>query len=333
MGKKFYAVAKGRQIGIFTKWDEVQPLVNNFCGAKYKGFETKEQAQEFIDEFSDGKNIAYKRPPVSVASGAASIGHKIDISREELLDLKASFESMRPNLTQMLEKIEENTAKINAILNASNSTTDTGKRSLNESGEAKAEPEQPPGKRPRNTPTASTAASTVASKTTNENGFTLDDEGFVTVYTDGSCENNGRPNARAGYGVWWADGHPLNRGEAAGKPTNNAAEIEGATQAVIIASKQNVKKLKIFTDSKFLITCITQWMHGWKRNGWRTAKNEPVKNRAELEDLDRALNSGNIKVTWEHVRGHQGIYGNERADELARQGAMKYAQKNSNGHL
>ena len=162
-----------------------------------------------------------------------------------------------------------------------------GKRGLEATikEEAEEQLEQPPGKRPRNSEGEGITEP-------NENGFNLDDEGFVIVYTDGSCENNGRPNARAGYGIWWADHHPLNKGEAASKPTNNAAEIEAATQAVRLAKDNHVAKLKILTDSKFLIQCVKEWMPGWKRNNWRTAKNEPVKNRLELEELDEALHSG-----------------------------------------
>ena len=84
----------------------------------------------------------------------------------------------------------------------------------------------------------------------------------------------------------------MNRGEAAAKPTNNAAEIEAASQAVKLASKAGITKLRIFTDSKFTIQCVTSWMPSWKRNGWKTAKNEPVKNQKELEDLDCALKQG-----------------------------------------
>lgn len=154
-----------------------------------------------------------------------------------------------------------------------------GKRGIVEASSS-----EPPGKRP--CPSASEAT------TTHENGLHRDDEGYVHVYTDGSCENNGRSGARAGYGIWWADNHPLNRGEAAAKPTNNAAEIEAASQAVKLASKAGITKLRIFTDSKFTIQCVTSWMPSWKRNGWKTAKNEPVKNQKELEDLDCALKQG-----------------------------------------
>lgn len=162
-----------------------------------------------------------------------------------------------------------------------------GKRGIVEASTT-GEGQQPPGKRPRPSQPASEAT------VTHENGLHRDDEGFVHVYTDGSCENNGRAGARAGYGIWWADNHPLNRGEAAAKPTNNAAEIEAASQAVRLASKAGITKLRIFTDSKFVISCVTNWMPSWKRNGWKTAKNEPVKNQKELEDLDSALKQGNM---------------------------------------
>ena len=163
--------------------------------------------------------------------------------------------------------------------------THAGKRSFAEEATTNGD-QRPPGKRPR--PSEATPGAAL----TQENGLHTDQEGYVHVYTDGSCENNGRSGARAGYGIWWADNHPLNRGEAAAKPTNNAAEIEAACQAVRLATKAGISRLKIFTDSKFTIQCVTSWMPSWKRNGWKTAKNEPVKNQRELEELDCALNQG-----------------------------------------
>lgn len=122
-------------------------------------------------------------------------------------------------------------------------------------------------------------------------GLHVDNEGYVHVYTDGSCENNGKTGARGGYGVWWADGHGLNKGEAATRATNNAAEIEAVTEAVRIARSLSILKLKVLTDSKFVIQSVTEWMSNWKRNGWMTSKNEAVKNRTEFEELDRVLNA------------------------------------------
>jgi ribonuclease HI len=79
-------------------------------------------------------------------------------------------------------------------------------------------------------------------------------------------------------------------GEAACRGTNNAAEIEATTEAIVLARSVGIEKLKIHTDSKFVIQCANDWMPNWKRNGWMTSKKEAVKNRGELELLDAAIN-------------------------------------------
>lgn len=159
-----------------------------------------------------------------------------------------------------------------------------------------------------------------------ENGFKVDENGFVVVYTDGACLDNGKTGARAGCGVWWADGHGLNCSFPASRATNNAGEIGACTKAISIAGEKGVKKLKIVTDSQFTIDCVTKWMKNWKRNGWRLSGGGPVKNTEELKALDAALQKANLKITWQHVPGHKGIHGNEEADKLAREGALKYTQ-------
>ena len=110
----------------------------------------------------------------------------------------------------------------------------------------------------------------------------------------------------------------------ADRNTNNAAEIQAVTETIKLARNQDMKKLKIHTDSNFLIDCVTKWMKNWKKNGWMTVKKEPVKNRSELEDLDEAIRqSPNLVIKYKHVSGHSGIHGNEEADALARKGAQK----------
>ncbi|XP_017766191.1 PREDICTED: ribonuclease H1 [Eufriesea mexicana] len=154
-------------------------------------------------------------------------------------------------------------------------------------------------------------------------GFNIDSDGYVNVYTDGACSSNGRTTARAGIGVWFGDDHPLNVSQAVvGRATNNMAEIQAVTIAAKQAKKAGIKKLKINTDSKFLISCINNWMPKWKANGWNTAANKPVINKIELLEMEEALKS--LNIIWNHVNGHVGIYGNEMADKLARAGCLKY---------
>lgn len=152
----------------------------------------------------------------------------------------------------------------------------------------------------------------------------MDENGYVNVFTDGACSSNGYKNARAGIGVWFRDNHPLyvlflslvnclpefnesvcntvynfyrNISQPVeGRPTNNMAEIQAVTVAARQAKKAGIKKLKINTDSKFLISCITQWMPNWKRRGWKTMEDKPVINKTELLEMEKELKS--LTVAW-----------------------------------
>ncbi|XP_068009466.1 ribonuclease H1 isoform X2 [Melanerpes formicivorus] len=145
---------------------------------------------------------------------------------------------------------------------------------------------------------------------------------FAVVYTDGCCSGNGRNRARAGIGVYWGPGHPLNISERLpGRQTNQRAEIHAACKAIEQAKSQNIKKLIIYTDSKFTINGITSWVDNWKTNGWRTSSGGSVINKEDFERLDNL--SKDIEIQWMHVPGHAGFRGNEEADRLAREGASK----------
>ncbi|RZF44959.1 hypothetical protein LSTR_LSTR001920 [Laodelphax striatellus] len=130
-------------------------------------------------------------------------------------------------------------------------------------------------------------------------GFLISPDGVVIVYTDGACSNNGRSGARAGIGVWFNHSHPLNvAAPVRGRPTNNNAEIQAATEAIRQASKAGVRRLHIFTDSQFLINCITEWIYKWKRNDWVTTEGKPVKNKIELVELDECIQTMMDCVIW-----------------------------------
>ncbi|XP_010706240.1 ribonuclease H1 [Meleagris gallopavo] len=145
---------------------------------------------------------------------------------------------------------------------------------------------------------------------------------FAVVYTDGCCSGNGRNRARAGIGVYWGPDHPLNISERLpGRQTNQRAEIHAACKAIEQAKSQNIKKLIIYTDSKFTINGITSWVENWKTNGWKTSSGGSVINKEDFQKLD-SLSKG-IEIQWMHIPGHAGFQGNEEADRLAREGASK----------
>ena len=151
------------------------------------------------------------------------------------------------------------------------------------------------------------------------------------AYTDGACSGNPGPGGwgvllRAMEGNRIVRERELNGGEAL--TTNNRMELMAAISALEALKKPS--KLTIVTDSNYVKDGITKWIHGWKRNGWRSAAKKPVKNAELWQRLDEATHRHDI--TWEWIRGHTGHPENERADELARQGMEPYkSAKNSNG--
>ena len=136
----------------------------------------------------------------------------------------------------------------------------------------------------------------------------------VTIHTDGACSGNPGPG---GWGVilqWGGHTRELYGGEA--DTTNNRMEMTAAI--VALESLKRPVTVDLHTDSQYLRQGITSWIHGWKKNGWRTADRKPVKNLDLWQRLDAAV--ARHKVHWHWVRGHAGHDLNERADELARQG-------------
>ncbi|XP_043462384.1 ribonuclease H1-like [Leptopilina heterotoma] len=144
---------------------------------------------------------------------------------------------------------------------------------------------------------------------------------YTDVYVDGACCDNGGIRPRAGIGVWFGPGHPLNVSQrSTGRQTNNASEIEAATTAIKKAKRAGINQLRIKTDSKVLVQGIQEWVPKWQENDWKTNENKPVKNKSAYERLVKAMKG--LDVIWEHVPGHDGINGNENADRLAREGAL-----------
>ena len=162
----------------------------------------------------------------------------------------------------------------------------------------------------------------------NGHEFNEDAKGFVHVYTDGSCVSNGKLTAAAGLGVYFGQNHPLNASEPVeGRPTNNVGEIQAAIRAIQDAQKCGIRKLKIFTDSQFVINSVCKWMSSWKRKGWLLATGKPVVNHLDFKRLDELIESGNTLIQWAYIPAHKGHHGNEEADKLAKIGASLFRKK------
>ena len=137
----------------------------------------------------------------------------------------------------------------------------------------------------------------------------------IQIWTDGACSGNPGPG---GWGVLLVSGSrrkELYGGDA--DTTNNRMELQAAIEALNALKKPSA--VTLHTDSTYVKDGLTKWIHGWKKNGWKTAAKKPVKNKDLWQALDEACARHQIKWVW--VKGHAGDEGNEKADELARRGA------------
>ena len=142
-------------------------------------------------------------------------------------------------------------------------------------------------------------------------------ERVVEVYADGACKGNPGPG---GWGVLLIEGgreRELHGGEPA--TTNNRMELTAVIRA--LEELPHGSRVRLYTDSQYVQKGMKEWIHDWKRRGWRTADKKPVKNDDLWKHLDELAR--NHKVEWHWVRGHDGHPGNERADALANKGVHR----------
>lgn len=252
----FYAVAKGRTPGIFFTWSDCETQVKGFSGARYKKFNTVNEAQAFLEANGDNKlskairksdtktvpkltNITNnrKRPFATTSSSnlsTAQVHNKSSSKKGKNTDSLDSDEEISDILNKHMDKIEKGIKNVERNVNKMLTKYTTSKT-------VDIEPK----------------------KIKTDNNFEVDNDGFVVVYTDGACSGNGHSGAKAGLGVFWGEGHSLNISEpVSGRATNNCGEIQAAIRAIHIALQNNITHLKINTDSKFLINSITKWIPG-----------------------------------------------------------------------
>ena len=139
----------------------------------------------------------------------------------------------------------------------------------------------------------------------------------VEIYTDGACKGNPGPG---GWGVLLRASNGQEKELFGGEreTTNNRMELMAVIQAL-----QALKRpcaVSLYLDSEYVRKGITEWIHGWKAKGWRTAAKQPVKNADLWQTLDALVHGGAHRIEWHWVKGHAGHVDNERADALANRG-------------
>ena len=142
---------------------------------------------------------------------------------------------------------------------------------------------------------------------------------LVQIYTDGACKGN------PGVGGWGAllrcNGVEKELFGGAAHTTNNRMELLAVIEGLRALKKRSI--VEVYTDSKYVQQGVSEWLAGWKKNGWKTAARKPVKNDDLWRDLDALLPEH--ELSWHWVKGHAGHIENERADELANKGVARVA--------
>jgi ribonuclease HI len=268
----FYAVARGRTTGIFMTWPDCEAQVKGFPGARYKKFDTVVGAQDFVTSNSGGNTGSSKPSYKNKTSKFPQTQHN---------NLKRAYSTVPSDGNGQYSGFKSNTSETKTNITQEQSDSDSDQfpddDDLNDMLTKQLDDVEKRlkgfeknidkiyKKGAKNTNRRTILIEPPQNKKSKTGGieFSEDHEGFVQVYTDGACSSNGRNNAKAGLGVYWCDGHPLNISEpVSGRATNNCGEIQAATRAIKVALQNGVSKLSINTDSKFLINSVTKWMPG-----------------------------------------------------------------------
>jgi len=136
----------------------------------------------------------------------------------------------------------------------------------------------------------------------------------IEAFTDGACSGNPGPG---GWGVFLRSGrHEKELCGGENQTTNQRMELRAAIEALRALKKPS--HITIYSDSKYVVQGISEWIHNWKKNGWKNTSKKPVANDDLWQELDKL--ASRHQVRWQWVKGHAGHPENERADELARKG-------------
>ncbi|CCW61121.1 unnamed protein product [Phytomonas sp. EM1] len=345
--KKYYAVAKGYQRGIYATWAECYKQVHGYSGARFKGFKTLEEAKIFFEESSGSTccNNSRGSEHHNISESSCNENDMCDAKSHDKRSCSCKHSFPLPHDS-------------NVVDNCSDS--------------------QPSAKYPRLYDSESRTRLQIAVQGDELPSMLLDGHLVATqeVYVDGACHGNGlRGFSRAGYGGYYGEGDcrnfalPLSSNE---KHTNNRAELRavihtlhqgvhdaGGSVASLMANEVDYStpvplyRLRVYTDSKYVVEGLTNYSKKWVKNNFTLSNGKtPVQNQDLWKELTLLRDGYNTCFSYQHdarphryissntfnsgegfeirhVRGHSNVYGNEMADRLATMGANKYSDDDS----
>ena len=281
----YYAVRKGRTIGVFNTWEEIAPLVNGYPGASFKKFGTPEEAQKFIQN-NENSTIGVKQFKIS-----------------HYLEKKSDNPTTNSSLMTVKKLIKLKTEDISKQVITSENIDFKDK----------------------------------VDKTDKVGEIAKKKAQTINVYCDGSTFNNGKKYAAGGIGISFGKNNTKNVSEPylLGIPTNQKTELYALIctlkilEQIIETDPNTIYEFHIYTDSRYVIDCITKWLPGWMKNNWIKVDGEKVKNIDLLKELSAIYNRHRrqYKIYWVGAHGKStGVHadGNADADELAKNGSYQH---------
>ncbi|EPS40108.1 hypothetical protein H072_6065 [Dactylellina haptotyla CBS 200.50] len=321
---KFYGVRSGGTPGVYTSWEECQKHVVGVKNPKFRQFSTREEAEAFVRGVGEHSGLAESVSAANAAAAAAAAAAGAD-SRED----EDSRNTRRKTSGAGTVGSRRSSTAIESILGSDDLNSDLRDAGLHEDGKEQSEILDDNILEEVEIETSGNVVKRSSPKLM-RNVLVPKKTAVLKIYTDGSSLMNGSASARAGVGIWFGPGDKRNLSEPLNDPkaTNNRAELSAILRAIEIAPKH--REVLIFTDSKYAIQCVTDWFQKWRSNGWQTSAGKPVENQDIIEEIllriEERITQGGAKTKFEWVNGHKGVVGNEMADKLARDGAVRDGQ-------
>ena len=327
----FYVVKRGKNPGIYNSWQECKEQVNKFPNAQFKKFSDYKIARLFFDDepYKINKMNKYFKIDITVANNKIKSEKFIDdtIKSQKISDFFKVDSEPKTSINFFKNKpLESNVKNITidkdiTIDNDNNITIDKKYDSNKyDSNKYDSHLKNIIFRVPETVQNETVQNETVQKKSIKD---------IVRVYTDGSCINNGKINARGGIGVWFGENDPRNISAKlnAKRPTNQLAELTAILNALEIFS-ENIKDIKliIYTDSEYSIKCITRYCKLWSNNNWKKKDGNPIKNLDTIRTIYNFYLNYMNNICFVHVKAHtkrtdRDSYGNNMADKLAVAGA------------
>ncbi|KAG9126832.1 hypothetical protein FRC07_001784 [Ceratobasidium sp. 392] len=327
----FFAVYRGHKTGVFPTYAQLMKNIENYTAAIWNVFNNKAHAENFAKTGVVPNGVTPVQPGAHSTPGSRRTTSLISSSSAPRFAIPASRTAgLAVGGTKSMSALAGTSTPAPAPKLAPTKSTpvfnDSPTRAGRPSAAAPTDLERPVAGSSRSNPVSvTTSMSSMSSRTTSASTQNtdpeLEDEDKAEVWTDGSCLDNGKPNARAAYGVYFGEGDPRNEAKRVpGVQTNNRGEILGVIRALEIVS-ESVSDLTIYTDSQYTIKCCQEWLPGWIRSGGVKKDGKKVANFSMLRYLDARLRRRGDRVKLIHVAAHKDNVGNNAADELAKRAA------------